>query len=37
MIDPKAAIVLSAVHGMDQVAYADAVSGFESTGFPVVV
>lgn len=37
MIDPKAAIVLSAAHGMDQVAYADAVSGFESAGFSVVV
>jgi hypothetical protein len=37
MIDPKAAIVLSAAHGMDQVAYADAISGFESAGFSVVV
>jgi hypothetical protein len=37
MIDPKAAIVLSAAHGMNQISYADAVNGFESAGFPVVV
>ena len=29
MIDPKAAIVLSAAHGMDQIAYADAISGWQ--------